>query len=158
MHIRPATSEDADALTDLHLDVWDEAYAGLIPAQLLTARRSSRSDRVERWHTIIASLASTELVAEDDQGLQGFTSVGPGRDAPEPGLPTREVRALYVRASHYGRGVGHALLEAGLGSAAAYLWVLEGNARAIGFYERHGFRLDGHVKTASVGREWRMVR
>ncbi len=66
--------------------------------------------------------------------------------------------ALYVRADVYGRGVGYALLNESLGSAPAYLWVLEGNERAIAFYERQGFRLDGCIKSEPVGREHRMVR
>nr|WP_237373616.1 hypothetical protein [Streptococcus ruminantium] len=31
------------------------------------------------------------------------------------------------------------------------LWVLEGNARAIAFYEKIGFRFDGVTKTVKLG-------
>ena len=45
-----------------------------------------------------------------------------------------------------------------LGDSPAYLWVLDGNVRAIGFYERHGFAFDGATKPEDVGLERRMVR
>ncbi|WP_253863462.1 GNAT family N-acetyltransferase [Prauserella halophila] len=159
MRIRPTALEDADALTDLHLDVWDEAYTGLIAADILADRRTNREARVENWRRILAGCTRTELAAEDDTGrLIGFTSVGPGRDEPAPDLPKREVMALYVRAECYGTGVGHALLNAAIGDDPAYLWVLDGNRRAIDFYERQGFHFDGTNKTEPVGVERRMVR
>ncbi len=66
--------------------------------------------------------------------------------------------ALCVRAQVYGRCVGHLLMQAAIGQEAAYLWVLEGNIRAVAFYERLGFCLDGATKSAAVGREQRMMR
>jgi GNAT superfamily N-acetyltransferase len=55
-------------------------------------------------------------------------------------------RAIYVRASRYGVGLGHRLLEAAIGDAPAYLWVFEANVRARGFYARHEFEPDGARK------------
>ena len=66
--------------------------------------------------------------------------------------------ALYVRAEVYGNGVGRALFQVAIGSASAYLWVLDGNDRAIAFYERQGFGFDGATKPEDVGLERRMVR
>ena len=66
--------------------------------------------------------------------------------------------ALYVRADRWGTGIGYALLEVAIGDRAAYLWVLEGNARAIRFYERQGFRLDGTRDEHDEGLHVRMVR
>lgn len=66
--------------------------------------------------------------------------------------------ALYVRAEVYSTGVGYLLMNVAIGKDAAYLWVLEGNARAIGFYERQGFIFDGTTKVERVGLERRMVR
>lgn len=159
MHITPPTVADAEALTDLHLDVWEEAYAGLMPPSVFAERRVRRAERVLSWRGIIASGSSDNLLAWNDDGrLLGFSSTGPGRDDPAEGLPPLELMALYVRAEVYGSGVGHALCEAALGPAPAYLWVLDGNERAIRFYERQGFRPDGVTKREDVGLERRMVR
>lgn len=159
--VRRACAADAEALTDLHLDVWDEAYAGLVPPHVLAARRDGRADRIDTWRDRLQSDVSDEWLAlmdVDGGRLLGFASVGAGRSAAEPGLPPLEVMALYVRAEVYGSGVGHALMEAAIGDKAAYLWVLDGNRRAIRFYERQGFSLDGRAKVEPVGVERRMVR
>ena len=153
------TLDDAEALTDLHLDVWEEAYAGLIDAGILMERRAQRSARLEMWRQILAGYTNTQLVAEDADGrLLGFASASTGRDEPAPDLPPREVMALYVRAETYGSGIGYALLNAAIGEGPAYLWVLDGNRRAIEFYERQGFRFDGTSTVEHVGVERRMVR
>lgn len=158
MRIGPPTVDDAEALTDLHLDVWDEAYTGLVPPEILTARRRERPERIERWRRILAETSSTTLARDDGGELLGFASTGTGRDEDREHLPDVELMALYVRAQAYGQGVGYALLDAVVGPAAAYLWVLDGNERAIGFYERQGFRFDGATKPEDVGLERRMVR
>lgn len=158
MLIRPAAAGDAEALTDLHLDVWEQAYGRLIDPQVLRARRRTRTERIERWRTNITQPASNTLLAWRANELIGFVSSGPGRDPVGQGLPELEVWALYVRDTVYGQGVGHALLSAAIGEAAAYLWVLDGNDRAIRFYERQGFGRDGATKTEPVGVERRMVR
>ncbi|MFJ9392712.1 GNAT family N-acetyltransferase [Nocardioides sp. NPDC101246] len=159
MKIRPAVVDDAEALTDLHLDVWEEAYAGLIPDEILTDRRAQRAARVDRWRTNLGTSPIANLVVEADEPglLLGFASSGPARDE-DPGLPPLELSALYVRTERYGTGLGHELLQSAIGDSAAYLWVLDGNQRATAFYERQGFRFDGETKTDPVGTELRMVR
>lgn len=159
MRLAPPRPEDAEALTDLHLDVWEEAYADLMPASVFAERRAGRDQRVERWRDIIAAGSSDNLLAWSTQGrLLGFSSTGPGRDSPDDGLPPLELMGLYVRAEVYGHGVGHALCAAAIGTEPAYLWVLDGNVRAITFYERQGFGFDGATKPEDVGLERRMVR
>lgn len=159
MLIRAAVADDAEALTDLHLDVWEEAYAGLMPDSIFTERRSDRAARIDRWRTNLGTGPFSTLVAEDDEPgrLLGFASAGHVRDT-DPGLPPLELAALYVRAERYGTGLGHRLLEKAIGSSAAYLWVLDGNRRATAFYERQGFRLDGETKAEPLGLHLRMVR
>ena len=159
MRIARPEVEDAEALTDLHLAVWEEAYADLMPASVFAARRAGRAQRIESWRTIIDAGSSANLLAWSPEGrLLGFSSTGPGRDSVHDGLPPLELMALYVRASAYGSGLGFALLQAAIGDAAAYLWVLDGNDRAIRFYERQGFAFDGATKPEDVGLERRMVR
>jgi GNAT superfamily N-acetyltransferase len=153
--IRPAVPADAEALTELHLDCWDDAYTGLIPQEILDARRDDVDQRVETWRTIVGQGGT--VVAEHDGGLIGFACAGPGRD-PEPPDVGLELQALYVRATHWDTGLGHALLERAVRDADCCLWVLNGNERSIRFYERHGFRRDGAVLDAPEGRHIRMVR
>ena len=153
--VRTTRPEDAVALAHLHLDVWDDAYTGLMPQQILDDRRERVDERIASWQRVLSEHDRT-LVAEGRDGLIGFASAGPGRDD-EVDIPL-ELMALYVRAAWWGTGVGHTLLEAAIGNRAAYLCVLEGNDRAIRFYERHGFAVDGHVEEAPEGRHVRMVR
>ena len=155
--LRPATPADAEALGHLHLDVWDDAYTGLMPQSVLDDRRARPQARVDRWRqTLTESEHLTWLAVDADGGLVGFGGSGPTRDA-DVDLDL-ELYALYVRASAYGTGVGFALFEQVVGDRACSLWVLAGNERAIAFYERQGFRLDGTEDEQDEGRHLRMVR
>ena len=153
--IRPAFEEDAEALGHLHLDVWDDAYTGLMPQRILDERRARADERIARWRDILAGEHGT-LLAESPAGLIGFAGAGPRRDE-DVDIET-ELMALYVRAAWWGTGVGYALMRAAIGDRAAYLWLLDGNDRALRFYERQGFRLDGTVAQHEEGRHVRMVR
>ena len=153
--LRRAELSDAEALAHLHLDVWDDAYTGLMPQGILDERRDRVAERIERWRGIFGEDRPTWL-AEDADGLVGFSGAGPGRDN-DVDLEL-ELYALYVRAAYYGTGLGYALFQRAVGDRACYLWVLAGNERAIGFYERQGFRLDGTEDEHDEGLHVRMVR
>lgn len=74
----------------------------------------------------------------------GIADAGPTEDA---GLrPDLELFMIYVRAAHWGTGVGRRLLQATIGDRPASLWVLADNERAVAFYRRQGFRADGAEK------------
>ena len=153
--LRAATAGDAEPLTQLHLDCWEDAYTGLMPQRFLDERRSDVASRVERWRGMLDDGAPTWL-AELDGSLVGFASAGPGRDNDVD--IELEVKALYVRAAWWGTGVGYALLREAVADRAAYLWVLAGNQRSIAFYERQGFVLDGTEDELDEGVHLRMVR
>ena len=153
--IRRAVPEDAEALAHLHVDVWDDAYTGLMPQGILDDRREKVAERVTRWQEILEQ-SRPILLAEDEEGIVGFASTGPARDNDMEEL--LELYSLYVRAAYWGTGVGYALFESTVGDRAAYLWVLAGNERAIRFYERQGFRLDGTEDEHDEGLHVRMVR
>jgi GNAT superfamily N-acetyltransferase len=152
---RAATVADAEKLTQLHLDCWDDAYTGLMPQQILDERRANAAARVATWRHILSGDETTWL-ADHEAGLVGFASAGIGRDN-DVDLDL-EVKALYVRAAWWGTGVGYALLRQAIGDRAAYLWVLAGNERGIGFYERQGFALDGTEDEHDEGLHVRMLR
>ncbi len=154
--IRSASAADAEALAFLHLDVWEDAYADLMPATVFAERRAGIDERIDRWRSQLTDGPLRTLVAENETGLIGFSGVGVPRDD-DVDVPL-ELWGLYVRAGWWGTGIGHALLVAAVGEEPACLWVLDGNERAIGFYRRHGFGEDGATRTGRVGRELRMLR
>jgi GNAT superfamily N-acetyltransferase len=156
VRIRRAVPDDAEALAKLHVDVWEDAYTGLMPGHVFVERRATLPQRSDGWRKNLAASPAATTLMEADSGLIGFASIGPGRDD-DVAIPV-EVWALYLRSAWRGRGVGHALLAATLAEGAAYLWLLDGNARAMNFYGQHGFVADGSLRHDEYGTELRMVR
>ena len=176
IRIRRAELSDAAAIADLHVRTWQSTYRGLLPDALLD--ELDVVARTKRWQRILgegggrsegapagtgsetAAPTSTTVVAVEDERVLGFASAGAARDDDAP--CARELWALYVDPAEHGAGVGAELLCAAVGTHPAYLWVLEGNNRAIAFYEKHGFRLDGGVESEERGgrmlRDLRMAR
>lgn len=154
--MRRAVLGDAEALANLHVDVWEDAYTGLMPDHVFVERRAKLAERVASWQRSLASSPATTTVVADSSGLIGFASIGPGRD--DDLAIEDEIWALYLRSAWWGRGVGHALLTATLANRSAYLWVLDHNERAIAFYRQHGFVADGTLRRDGHGTEVRMVR
>lgn len=66
-------------------------------------------------------------------------------DARDDAPADPELWACYVSDTAWGTGVSGRLLGVAL-PGSAYLWVLRGNARAIAFYRKQGFALDGATK------------
>lgn len=155
--VRPARPGDAELLGRCHLACWREAYTDLVDGPGLRAALARVDERVERWRQILAGPHGT-VVAEAAGDVVGFVSAGPQRDD-DLDLPL-ELYALYVRRARWGTGLGHRLLVAGVGEAPSSLWVFRDNARARGFYARHGYLPDGAEKLEERlgGVEVRMVR
>jgi ribosomal protein S18 acetylase RimI-like enzyme len=135
----------------VHWKAWQEAYPGLVrPAYL-------EKLSLEKCEEIAFRRPENTLVAKDGERVLGFVCYG-GGDDPDTG----EIFALYVLAAYYGTGLGRRLMDAGLERLRecpeVRLWVLQGNARAIRFYEKCGFRPDGAEKElpALSAREIRM--
>ncbi len=141
--VRPGVSADAEAGARCHVACWREAYGDLVDPAVLVKRTGDLAQRTSRWRDILAG-ATLRWVAVTESGeVVGFAQAGPPRDDPVRPL---ELYALYVRTARYGTGLGDRLLAAAIGDRPAYLWVLAANERAIRFYARHGFVLDGSGK------------
>ncbi|UAJ81166.1 GNAT family N-acetyltransferase [Leifsonia sp. ZF2019] len=147
IEVRPATVADAPGIAHVHVTAWREAYARQVPAEYLAALDTDR--RATSWATLIASGTTGVQVAESGGAIVGWASTGTGRDADAP-VPL-ELEGLYTLASVYGSGAGQRLLDAAIGSADAYLWVMADNPRARTFYARNGFRSDGSTKVETIG-------
>ena len=140
--IRPMTIADAEAGARCHRDCWEEAYRGLVPDAALDHALSLDADRVERWRTF-AEHDPARLLAVEAADIVGFAAPAASQD---DDLDLRQLCAIYVRRSHWGSGLGQRLIDAAIGDADAFLWVLRDNPRARAFYTRNGFRPDGVEK------------
>jgi GNAT superfamily N-acetyltransferase len=152
--IREAVREDARAIAEVHVASWLAAYRGLMPDETLDALDVDA--RAVRWEAGLSDGSASALVAEDDDGIYGWATVGRSRD-PDAGDEVGELYGLYLAPGHWDRGLGRELHDAAVdelrthGFEVATLWVLDTNARARAFYERQGWRADGGAKQDRVG-------
>lgn len=150
IHLRPAELEDASSLAALSIEVWLGTYlrhgvngffADYVFAELTPQRME---EHLQRESEIF-------IVSQNRDGIDGFIRLT--KDALPPagqGSPL-EISTLYVQPQHHGRGVGQALLKAGLRQAsdlgAPHPWLTTNveNTSAIGFYQRQGFSITGRT-------------
>jgi len=128
----------------VHVRVWQEAYAGLLPADYLAALDPTVGPALWRERIERPSGPIRWWLARDDEGIVGLATAGPGRDDDAP--VALELYAINVLRRAHGTGLADELMAAAVGDRAAYLWVLEGNGRARAFYRRHGFADEGGRK------------
>ncbi len=149
------TAAETEGKAYVHWKSWQEAYPGLVGEAYLKNVMT-----LEKCVQIAFRWPDNVLVAKDGERVVGFTACGPCRDGDLP--ETGELFALYTLRECYGTGVGRALMEAAQKQLSDYkrvvLWVLEGNGRAIRFYEKCGFRPDGVRKPINLGRECTELR
>jgi ribosomal protein S18 acetylase RimI-like enzyme len=151
------TEDDLDELGRVHVRVWQEAYAGLLPDDYLAGLDPTFGPA--RWRERFGSSPEVSWwLARDEDGIVGMVTSGPGRDEDAP--VDLELYAINVLRRAHGTGLADDLMAHAIGDRPTYLWVLEGNDRAIAFYRRHGFADEGGRKpepdTGAV--ELRMAR
>lgn len=131
----------ADAVAEVHAASWRSAYANLFPADYL--RGPLLAERRDLWRARLRAPVdgAALFLAREGGELLGFVYLEPRAD--------RRVLIdnLHARPGHTGRGIGgrllrHALAHTGTAHPGrdAYLEVLQGNTRAVAFYERCGGR------------------
>lgn len=145
--IRLATQEDARAIAEVNIRSWQEAYRTLLSAEFLAGLEQNRERRTVYFEQAIATGEPGIRVAEQGGRVVGFCCFGASRDQ-NVATGTGELMAIYLLQEAWGQGIGSRLwntarqgLEAA-GYRAASAWVLDGNVRAIRFYERAGFNAD----------------
>lgn len=149
--VRPAISDDADAIAEVHVKAWREAYEGLLPKTLLDGL--SIDHRAAHWRQMLnATSPQDEMAAyvavDNHGGMIGFGSCGTQRsdDLALAGFKG-EFQAIYVLQRAQRRGIGRKLMMVMTAclQAKSYrsgsLWVLEENHTARRFYDA----LDGKI-------------
>lgn len=154
LDVRPAVAGDAMSVAEVAVRSWQEAYRGLVDQAYLDGLRPE--DRARRYDFGNGDAGERHtLVAVDDGAICGHITVGRSRDDDMAG--SGEVWAVYVDPLRWRSGVGRALLAAGCdhlskaGYPRAHLWVISGNLRARGVYERTGWRADGRERVEQIG-------
>jgi GNAT superfamily N-acetyltransferase len=141
LNLRAAQPSDIPALLEITVQGFD-TYREFAPPGWRMPGFGSLGDRVldeEAWW----------WVAEEDEGPVGHALMIPAARSREPVDDPRlgHVVQLFVRPSHWGRGVATALHAAMVeeaprrGFEELRLFTPSGQGRARGFYEREGWRL-----------------
>lgn len=159
MAVREALIDDADAIARVQVASWHAAYRELIPASRLAT--FTVPYRTMAWRRGLRERGATRTTVFDVDGeITGFASVARSREISGWG----ELRELYVAPDAWGQGVGSGLFAEAMAWFAAHgvrsvlLWMLDGNTRALGFYQGCGFVLDGARKTEDGFRQVRLRR
>lgn len=139
VEITAAVAADADAVAELHTASWRRAYATLFPAQYLNGPLLAERQQVWRARLADPVPGAALFLAVETGVLLGFVYLEPQPDG------RILLDNLHARPDYTGRGLGSRLLHHALSWATTahpgqdvYLEVLQGNTRAVAFYERHG--------------------
>jgi ribosomal protein S18 acetylase RimI-like enzyme len=157
VEIRDAEPVDARGIATVNVRAWRAAYRGLLPDDVLAGL--SVPEREQFWsHLLTARPAHTCVVVAviadaDADAVVGFAACGPPlvtEDRADPALG--DLYAIYVEPDLWRRGVGTHLHDGAVGRlrSSGYtrsgLWLLEGNERALRFYDRHGWTPTGRTQ------------
>ena len=128
--LRPYAPTDEDAAIELWRRTWQLAY----PQIDFTARLDWWR---QRWRDELVP-AATIMVAEADAKMVGFVTVD---------VRTFDLDQIVVAPEAWGMGLATALMAEAkrISPAGLDLHVNTDNARAISFYEKHGFVISGEA-------------
>jgi L-amino acid N-acyltransferase YncA len=151
--IRKAWPGDVPEIANVHVCCWRETYRGLLPSDYLNKLNFRK--KIDAWQQVIAENEKFAVfIAEDRMGVIGFSTFESARDHLWAGHG--EVSSIYLLSRFKGRGIGRALLQAGMQELLrrnfnqAYCWVMEGNP-SVQFYEHSGAKFSGVYKHEEIG-------
>jgi GNAT superfamily N-acetyltransferase len=151
--LRVAGPADAEAIAELHADSWRCHYRRAYSDAFLDG--DVLADRVAVWTERLRESDPDRLtiIAEHDR-LVGFANTVFDESRTWGAL----LDNLHVRAAHKRHGIGSRLLETTAEAllrrqqtTGLYLWVLEQNVAARGFYEAWGGALEGREPATAPG-------
>ncbi|MDO4545047.1 MAG: GNAT family N-acetyltransferase [Bacillota bacterium] len=150
MEIRPLyKNDDRLAVSHVYEKSWKSAYRGIVPEHFLESLPEGR------WADAVDSLQMHSLVLLDGENIVGTSGYCASRFPDRAGWG--EIVSLYLLPEYMGKGYGKALLAAAMeklaqmGFSDVFLWVLEENIQARGFYEKQGFHASGKGMDDVIG-------
>jgi len=148
--IREATPADAVGFARSQIDAWRAAYDGILPDAYLAGMDHERLTAGWEHRLAGVGVGVRQLALCADGAVIGWSGFGTPRD--DVGDGVGELHAINVSPAYWSRGFGSVLFShsvrelAEMGYHRGYLWVADGNARALAFYGRHGWQADGVTK------------
>lgn len=147
--LRDATPDDAASLAALSIEVWLGTYLRQ-GVNRVFAEFVLSSFTPDNFSEHMKDPSQHIIVSDNQDGIDGYIRIAAGAYAPLPDCADTEITTLYVQPRHHGRGIGRALLNAGLNHArqrlsAPSVWLTTNsqNAPAIAFYLKNGFERIG---------------
>ena len=151
VQIRRAQNGDDETLARIQTESWRAAFAGIVPAELLT--QCTSLERAERMYArLLAERRGNGYILELDGKAHCIAWLDAAKSEDLPGAA--ELRCIHSLPDNWRRGYGSRMMERVLadvkaaGYEAIVLWVFARNERAIRFYEAHGFAASGKTQSA----------
>ena len=133
-NIRQARAEDAARIAEIEVFNYRMNFYPIFKSDWFYFEELQVPRVMDKYLKDIALLNRTYVY--DDGVVKGFVRVN-----------NTEVEKLFVEPVFHGKSIGAQLLEYAVAEKNAdCLWALEKNVRAISFYERQGFHLNGERK------------
>jgi len=111
--VRVAWADDAQAIAGVQVRAWQQEYADLLPAELLTAM--DPEDFAQAWQGSLArpkDARNRVLVALERNAVRGFAVTGPAADPDADPIGDGELVELIVDPAHARHGHGSRLVQA----------------------------------------------
>lgn len=150
--MRVADKGDLDLLRELGIKAFSNTFGPYNTAENMRLYLEKSFSR-EQLEAEMSDPAAVFLLAYDGDAVAGYVRLR-RKENPEGlnSVNALEIERLYAAPEYIGRQAGRILMEASIhyamekGSDTIWLGVWEKNARAIRFYEKHGFEKFGeHV-------------
>lgn len=161
MEIRRFDAEgtaDARAITRINALAWREAYADLLPDEVIAQFGADPSDeQLREYADRLAHDRDGIHLAESDGAPRGYSYVRWGEDTKSfVGENEAGLKEIYVEPDYWGEGIGTALLERGIDALPENverlrLEMLDGNEVGHRFYAARGFDRTGSSEFEIAG-------
>ena len=153
--VRTATAADAATIAGLQIQVWQQAFADVLPAEVVLAdpvlHTSTWEQRIELGGPVLLALEGVEPV--------GFAAVSADLDHRNLLAPIGEIEVLYVVPRWGRRGHGGRLLAAAAAElrrnnvTTARWWIPERDKASASFLNAAGWGQDGVRRELDTGGE-----
>lgn len=150
-------TDDRMMISKVYEESWKSAYKGIVPQEYLDSIPQGN------WATNIDNSNLKTLVCTDNGKIVGTSSFYESRLEQFQGFG--EIVSIYLLPNYVRKGYGKALMKSALselkqqGYENVFLWVLEENIKASGFYEKLGFLpTDDFLQNTIGGKNLREVR